>query len=563
MKKFLFFLIILFGFSKIVLCNGFGAVGDDLGSHIATQNLNMSSASIVQAKNIIVIGTDTYSVPYTLVTNSVRNLLTGMPQGAGIINADSGVADIYNGSAWKVQSAKNIVYVNDITDLPNNNILEAGKTYDFTEVVLVSSIPFTLSGVGACNMRGGFIVYTGTGAAIRLNAQSVQTHRLTQMAVQCINPLGEIFDITATGNGIGSVFGLDIFGAVSFDGINHAAKSIGTIKNVTLALTQNQYLDVDEGLTLNDLPASVINSLRIDLSTNTTGTLLSIDGTNIGSLSINNYFPIINTGQKGIYFSSTTVYTGVSYTGGSVLYEGTATRDDIFADNSFNQASLGFKFSANVDIPDSTAEIKLSLTDNLTVTTFTAVNVPELVSGTWSFSSERFVGTNKGRATFTGLENTKIQVLANPTAVTGIGTNKDISFYFVHGNETEHAITAFADAGGGQVTVTSANHGLSNGDRVVIKNTTNYNGTFVATNTAVNTFEITDTFVSTETGDWAVILEDSIAQNQLASTTKASNTSVFTLLEFTTNDYIELFIENNTDGLSLRVKNANIILIKS
>lgn len=64
-------------------------------------------------------------------------------------------------------------------------------------------------------------------------------------------------------------------------------------------------------------------------------------------------------------------------------------------------------------------------------------------------------------------------------------------------------ITAFADAGGGQVTVTSAAHGLSAGQKVEIVGTTSYNGIFTVANVTTNTFEITDTFVADDaTGTW-------------------------------------------------------------
>ena len=70
-------------------------------------------------------------------------------------------------------------------------------------------------------------------------------------------------------------------------------------------------------------------------------------------------------------------------------------------------------------------------------------------------------------------------------------------------NVIDGAITAFADAGGGQVTVTSASHGLSDGYSVTITGTTNYNGTFTIANSDTNTFEITDTWVSDDaTGTW-------------------------------------------------------------
>jgi hypothetical protein len=65
------------------------------------------------------------------------------------------------------------------------------------------------------------------------------------------------------------------------------------------------------------------------------------------------------------------------------------------------------------------------------------------------------------------------------------------------------AITVFADAGGGQVTVTSAGHGLSNGTYVTINGTTNYNGLFLVANVSTDTFEITDTWVADDaTGTW-------------------------------------------------------------
>jgi len=65
------------------------------------------------------------------------------------------------------------------------------------------------------------------------------------------------------------------------------------------------------------------------------------------------------------------------------------------------------------------------------------------------------------------------------------------------------AITVFADAGSGKVTVTSAGHGLSNGDIVSITGTTSYNGTFTISGVTTDTFAITDTFVANDaTGNW-------------------------------------------------------------
>lgn len=65
------------------------------------------------------------------------------------------------------------------------------------------------------------------------------------------------------------------------------------------------------------------------------------------------------------------------------------------------------------------------------------------------------------------------------------------------------SITAFADAGSGNVTVTSAAHGMSNGDIISIAGTTNYNGVFTVANATTNTYTIVDTWVANDaTGTW-------------------------------------------------------------
>ena len=63
-------------------------------------------------------------------------------------------------------------------------------------------------------------------------------------------------------------------------------------------------------------------------------------------------------------------------------------------------------------------------------------------------------------------------------------------------NADSFSITGFADGGGGQVIVTCDTNATPEGDSIVISGTTNYNGTFTATNVSGFTFEITDTWVS-------------------------------------------------------------------
>lgn len=117
--------------------------------------------------------------------------------------------------------------------------------------------------------------------------------------------------------------------------------------------------------------------------------------------------------------------------------------------------------------------------------------------------------------------------LADVFHVTALGSGG------VYGAGEDKTITAFADAGGGQVTVTSVNHNIPTGNSVDITGTTSYNGNFQITNVTTNTFEITDTFVADDaTGtinatvvdqtDPLLVVTGARGTGNLDSTTKAS-----------------------------------------
>lgn len=67
---------------------------------------------------------------------------------------------------------------------------------------------------------------------------------------------------------------------------------------------------------------------------------------------------------------------------------------------------------------------------------------------------------------------------------------------YLTGASVNITITAFANAGGGEVTVTAATHGFQTDDIVTITGTTSYDGTFNVTRVDANNFKITDTFVA-------------------------------------------------------------------
>ena len=126
-----------------------------------------------------------------------------------------------------------------------------------------------------------------------------------------------------------------------------------------------------------------------------------------------------------------------------------------------------------------------------------ALSAPQIIIGSVVYPSAAVYDPTGLNQESPGVDSRDIQDLADSTiagAMQFVG-NSDATPIDVQG--TDGAITAFADAGGGQVTVSDAAHGVrtgSNGDFVFINNTTNYNGLYTMTNVGTNDYEITHSF---------------------------------------------------------------------
>lgn len=75
-----------------------------------------------------------------------------------------------------------------------------------------------------------------------------------------------------------------------------------------------------------------------------------------------------------------------------------------------------------------------------------------------------------------------------------------LSAWGLSGGTLSGAITAVADAGGGEVTISVTSHGMVTGDYVHIIETTSYNGLYPITKVNDNSFKVTHDFTSTQTG---------------------------------------------------------------
>ena len=116
------------------------------------------------------------------------------------------------------------------------------------------------------------------------------------------------------------------------------------------------------------------------------------------------------------------------------------------------------------------------------------------------------------------------------------------------------SITAVADAGGGDITVTtSVQHPLYAGDSVTISGTTDYNGTYtVVSRASTTTFTVTAAFVSTQTGTAAGYVSGKNLDNvsaiiQTGTDTLASVSGQYPLVGVTRNE-CRLMAANNGTG---------------
>ena len=200
-----------------------------------------------------------------------------------------------------------------------------------------------------------------------------------------------------------------------------------------------------------------------------------------------------------------------------------------------------------------------TFTESGTLTHANALFVPHQVVGS-NVNPAVFVGgglndlTSSGGYTGTGTPTYTIEIDGKTTGSITKYEELNTSAITAMANAHTGAITVMADAGGGNTTITSATHGLANEDRVTISATSNYNGIFTIASVTTNTFQIVRTFVSDEaTGAWGgnttvTSAAHGLSNGTIVSITVTTNyngtytiedvaTNTFNIVkEFTTND---------------------------
>ncbi len=127
----------------------------------------------------------------------------------------------------------------------------------------------------------------------------------------------------------------------------------------------------------------------------------------------------------------------------------------------------------------------------------------------WDYSGTLFTGYSWATVTGIGFDPSDSTRMMIAYADVGMHLSETEWDWFAESNGTRATgtIASFADATGGQVTVTTdAPHGMSNKQVTTITGTTSYNGDFLITNVSASAFEITDTWVANDaTGAWKAL----------------------------------------------------------
>ena len=343
--------------------------------------------------------------------------------------------------------------------------LSGGRVPLDADVAYIVSKKFTLTADGFDWPAGGNCAIFGT-------ASTVTTITLTGS--------GPLFRSTDTG--VVFVSNVNIFGtgtqtildiadsspaagdAFAFDNLTLACfAAVGAISSVpTSAILQTQFINCGTGLTFTDTTA-----------------LLILDRVNYANAVTSNtpHFSFVGTFSR----ISTNIVTGAPQTGESLFdfdsgmtVDSASILDTTFSDanggaffepGSLTQEDIRFDYDGGSGAPESQIIGEMTSFSNALET---------VISTTDTYVPINFV---------TGGVVTLQAFRANPGA-TG-------------------SITAFADAGGGLTTVTSAGHTLANGDTASISGTTSYNGVFVVSSATTNTYDIVTPFAADDaTGTW-------------------------------------------------------------
>ena len=438
------------------------------------------------------------------------------------------------------------------------------KVYDLQlkTITLSDSIRFPEN--ANCKILNGTIVYTGSGVLFN-----------TPVMGSLVKRLSDVFCIFTGGGTMFNISGVDPTGALVMDNMaNISPASIGTINGVVVSFTAIRYIGIGTGLVFSNISTTNIAGLSIT-GTNQATTFLSWEGVANGLIDIVSYGPTIYGNEHALNFDSGTTFNEVTAHGCTVCLGGTATIDNVFESGSENQKTGGFKFTGNTNIPDSTVSARIGFQDSTTETVIDQTEVPVRVNGTYIDGfEERTSYTSNGVITYIGAETITASVRSYISLEPVTGVTVLMGGYIAKTESDTYEVT-FTNATN---VVDRVGHGLANDTSIRFST----DGTLPAEirddqfywviNTAADTFQISNTeggaahtFTDDGTGTHYYSLGEYIDSSEVTATPSSNapgNLVVEALVELSTGDKIEAFVDNHDTTSNILVTSINNILTK-
>lgn len=452
--------------------------------------------------------------------------------------------------------AQNVFTINEASDFPaavGGKIPLVSGVYNIRGAINVGTDQFVIPEDGNVRFVGyspfeDAIVYTGTGDMYTSDGLDIGSFFSQDIAHSC--PSGTFINLSSATPDTGTfVFAQSILSNCG---------SMGLIDGLDTVLFESVVTEnIGDGLILRDNNNIVISTTRFTDWQNNSTDFLKFEGTQ-NSISIHNCPFEPQSNEYALHIDSASVTNSGIIVGNQYI---TVDNGRFYNPAGKNQSDLGWTSVASSNVQESQFLGAVSMTANANDTDIGAIDTPAKIEGTWNTLEEEGFTTNAdGTVIYDGIVKRRRRIFSTFRGQIPTGVNITYSFYVAKGNSIDNIITVFADAGGGNVTVTSAGHGLSNGDRVVIRNTTNYNSTYTISSVTTDTFQIVETFAGDDaTGDWALILEDSVVTDEFASGDPRTITLAY-IDSLDKNDCFELFAENNTNTTNITIDRAKFII---
>lgn len=353
------------------------------------------------------IDSTTYTRPFPTINTTQRNALTSLVEGAGVYDIIEDTLRLYDGSKFQAQIPKETVNVYDLNDLPtvdgNGRIPLEYKRYLFpTATPFV--LPYPLDMTNGATIAQGTFVYVGSGPFFH-SANITANNVILDSIIVIDNAETEVlFNLTSTNPNINL-----IIDKVAFSGFN----SLGKINGITIGTSIVKFLEFGNGLTIEDAPEIAIYQTGFISTKNVSTSYIACNGTSSVANLIGNTYFLGGTNNNIFDFKDTFNAGSVAVSSSTAVLNG----GEIFANDNNTQKTVGYKFSGNVNIPDSTTKQFAFFSDSSNLTTIAASDTPVKINATWTDNTiqERFNFTSDGRFCYLDDEDITVDVTSTIT----------------------------------------------------------------------------------------------------------------------------------------------------